>query len=214
MRGSRCPPSARASAAATSIWPRWPRSAWMRASNGVSEPLAASVESAPVTSAAWNTRSIANSPASASAVENCVPLSRASPSFGPSTIGASPARASASAAGMRSPASRHSPTPDHRRRHMRERREIAGRADRALARDHRDHAARQHGFEHARPCRSRTPGGAAAEARELQRHHQPHDAPAASARRRRRRARARYCAGAWRDRRPRCARWRACRSRC
>ena len=26
-------------AAATSIWPRWPRSAWMRASNGVSEPL-------------------------------------------------------------------------------------------------------------------------------------------------------------------------------
>ena len=50
-------------AAATSIWPRWPRSAWMRGSNGVSEPRAASVDSAPVTSAAWNTRSISNRPA-------------------------------------------------------------------------------------------------------------------------------------------------------
>ncbi len=30
------------------------RSAWMRGSNGVSDPLAASVESAPVTSAGWN----------------------------------------------------------------------------------------------------------------------------------------------------------------
>ena len=39
------------SAAAVSIWPRWPRSAWMRGSNGASEPLAASVDSAPVTSA-------------------------------------------------------------------------------------------------------------------------------------------------------------------
>ena len=39
------------SAAAVSIWPRWRRSAWMRGSNGASEPLAASVDSAPVTSA-------------------------------------------------------------------------------------------------------------------------------------------------------------------
>ena len=46
--------------AATSIWPRWPRKAWMRASKGVSEPRAASVESAPVTNADRKTRSIAN----------------------------------------------------------------------------------------------------------------------------------------------------------
>ena len=57
MRGSRCPPSARAAR-------RRPRSGrdggaadWMRASNGASEPLAASVASAPVTSADWSTRS-------------------------------------------------------------------------------------------------------------------------------------------------------------
>jgi hypothetical protein len=42
----------------------------MRASNGVSEPLAASVDSAPVTSAARNTHSMANRLANASAVEN------------------------------------------------------------------------------------------------------------------------------------------------
>ena len=53
------------SAAAVAICPRWPRIWWMRGSNGVSEPLAASTDSAPVTSAAWNTVSISNSPASA-----------------------------------------------------------------------------------------------------------------------------------------------------
>ncbi|MNV36001.1 hypothetical protein D3C71_1274640 [compost metagenome] len=53
------------SVAAVAIWPRWPRMAWMRGSNGVSEPLAASTDSAPVTSAAWNTVVISNSPASA-----------------------------------------------------------------------------------------------------------------------------------------------------
>ena len=90
------------SAAAASLCPRWRRSAWMRGSNGASEPRAASVDSAPVTSADWNRRSAANKPASAWAVENCVPLSRARPSFGPSSIGVSPARARASTAGSTS----------------------------------------------------------------------------------------------------------------
>ncbi len=36
---------------ATSICPRWPRNVWIRASNGVSEPRAASVARAPVISA-------------------------------------------------------------------------------------------------------------------------------------------------------------------
>ena len=65
-------------------WPRWPRTAWMRASNGVSLPRHASTDSAPATNAAASARSAANSPASASAVDTCVPLSSASPSFGPS----------------------------------------------------------------------------------------------------------------------------------
>ena len=64
-RGSPSRPSARAARRAVSIWPRWRRSAWMRGSNGVSEPLAASVDSAPVTSAARNSRSASNRPASA-----------------------------------------------------------------------------------------------------------------------------------------------------
>ena len=83
----------------------------MRASKGVSEPLAASVDSAPVTRAAWNTRSIANRFANASAVENWVPLRIARPSFGPSTSGGRPARASAAAAGMARAASWASPMP-------------------------------------------------------------------------------------------------------
>ncbi len=99
------------SAAAVSIWPRWRRSAWMRASNGVSEPRAASVASAPVTRAAWNAVSASNNPASAIAVENCVPLSSASPSFGPSTMGAIPAAARASDAGTRPAGEKTSPTP-------------------------------------------------------------------------------------------------------
>ena len=48
---------------------------------------------------------------SASAVENCVPLSSARPSFGPSTSGVRLARASAASAGMRAPSRKASPTP-------------------------------------------------------------------------------------------------------
>ena len=67
----------------------------MRASNGVSEPRAASVESAPVISADWNMRSIANSRierlrrGELRAVEQRKTFLRAS------TTGSSPARPSA-----------------------------------------------------------------------------------------------------------------------
>jgi hypothetical protein len=62
---------------------------------------------------------------------------------------------------------------EHGRRQMCERREIAGCADRALAWDDWDHVACQHGFEQGDRCRTHA-GRAAPEARELQRHHQPH----------------------------------------
>jgi hypothetical protein len=65
----------------------------------VSDPFAASVDNAPVTSADWNTVSMSKSAASAFAVENWVPLRSASPSFGESVSGDSPAARSASAAG-------------------------------------------------------------------------------------------------------------------
>ena len=83
----------------------------MRASNGASVPRAASVDSAPVSKADWNRRSASNSPASAWAVENCVPLSSASPSFGPSTTGARPTLARASTALLRPVGVSASPTP-------------------------------------------------------------------------------------------------------
>jgi hypothetical protein len=56
---------------------------------------------------------------------------------------------------------------------VRERGEIAGRPNRTLARYYRDYLARQHGFEHFNGLQPH-PGGTTAEARELQRHHQPH----------------------------------------
>ena len=71
--------------------PRWPRSAWMRASNGTSLARHASTDIAPATTAAASARSAANSPPSASAVDTCVPLRSASPSFGASLSGESPA---------------------------------------------------------------------------------------------------------------------------
>ena len=83
----------------------------MRASKGVSEPRAASVASAPVTSARAKQHLGLEQRGQRMAVENCVPLSSASPSFGPSTIGASPACSSACSAGRRSPCTNASPTP-------------------------------------------------------------------------------------------------------
>mgnify|MGYP006168103737 CR=1 FL=1 len=98
-------------ASAVAIWPLCLRRVWMRGSNGASEPLAASVARAPVSRADWNRRSASNRPASALAVENCVPLSRARPSLGPSTAGARPTLARASVAGRRPVGVSASPTP-------------------------------------------------------------------------------------------------------
>ena len=77
----------------------------------------------------------------------CVPLMSASPSLASSTTGVE-ARARAmrlARAGHRTAPSvdlRASPFADHRERQVRERREIARGADRALRRDARVHAAR------------------------------------------------------------------------
>ena len=90
-------------AAATSIWPRWPRSAWISGSSGAVEPMIASVDRLAVSTVASASRHAVNSPASAQAVENWVPLMSPRPSFGPSTTGVSPAFSSAVRPGMRVP---------------------------------------------------------------------------------------------------------------
>ena len=83
----------------------------MRSSNGPSLPRAASSVSAPATIAAENTCSKRSSASSASAVDTCVPLISARPSFGPRTSGASPASRSTAAAGRRIPSTTNSPSP-------------------------------------------------------------------------------------------------------
>ncbi len=64
------------------------------------------------------------------------------------SMGARPARARAASAGHPLLGKPHLADAQHGRRHMCERGEIAGRAGRALVRDHRDYLARQLGFEH------------------------------------------------------------------
>ena len=140
--GSRCRRAARGSSCATSICPGWPRSAWMRGSNGPSLPRAASTVSAPTTSAASSTGSNDSSACSASAVETCVPLISARPSLAASFSGAMPASRSACAAGRALAVDQHLAFADQRQRHVRERRQVARRADRALRR-HVRHAGRR-----------------------------------------------------------------------
>ena len=103
--------SRRLRTAATLIWPGWPRASWIRGSKATSVPLSASTDRAPATSPDASTRSAMNRVSSAIAVETWVPLISARPSFGPSTSGSSPSRASASPAGSRSPPSRIAPSP-------------------------------------------------------------------------------------------------------
>src|SRR5829696_7841226 len=153
------------SAAATSIWPRWRRSSWMRASNGPSEPRAASVASAPVTSAPWNTRSASKRPASASAAETFLrgKLDRREARAGERLARRQPRAVEKELA-----------LADERGGEMRERREIARRPDRALPRHDRDEPALEAGEEmgQRRPAH---PGGALAEIGDLERHRQAHD---------------------------------------
>ncbi len=83
----------------------------MRSSSGAVEPMIASVDSAAVTTAVAAFRQAPQRPVSAQAVENCVPLMRASPSLAPSTMAARPARPRASPPGRSSPATIARPSP-------------------------------------------------------------------------------------------------------
>lgn len=73
------------------LYGSWTRSSPLRCESRIALPVAASIDGAPAARAAANTSSIAHKPTSASAVDTCVPLIRAMPSFGPSVRGAIPA---------------------------------------------------------------------------------------------------------------------------
>jgi hypothetical protein len=98
---------------AAAICPGWPRTSWMRSSKGASLPFNASTDMAPATRAAANTSSAPNNPASASAVETCVPLIRARPSLARSLRGSNPAKRKPSLAGSSVPRTRTSPMPSN-----------------------------------------------------------------------------------------------------
>ena len=112
----------------------------MRGSNGFSDPLIASSDKAPTTSAVPNTSSAPNSPTSPSAVDTCVPLSSASPS-----LGAEHERFDAGAAQTFPRGHAFAIDPDfadtdQRRRQVRERRQIARGTDRSFGGNTRIHA--------------------------------------------------------------------------
>ena len=143
-RESRCPPSASRSAAAVSIWPRWPRKAWMRGSNGASDPRAASVDSAPLEQRGLEQtlrleqRRQRVGGRELRAVEQREPLLRTERERREASVGESDFRRQAATL------EKDLADPDHRRGHVGQRREIARRADRPLHGDDGRHAARQH----------------------------------------------------------------------
>ncbi len=216
-RGWRCRPSACAGRRRQSIWPGWPRSAWMRASNGASEPLAASVRQRAGDQRGREQRSAPRTGRPArSAVETCVPLSSARPSLGPSVE----RRQADARQRLAPPAARRLRASDladadQAAGQVRERRQIARRADRALARDHRQNVLRQQRHRSIAIGRRRTPESPRARLASLQRQHQPHDGVGHRLRRRRRmcestRLRCSSARSAARDAHAA----RACRSRC
>src|SRR6056297_2361086 len=83
----------------------------MSSTKGAVDPMIASVDKAAVTIQALALSHAVHNPTRAQAVENCVPLIRASPSLGPRMIGAKPASASAAPPGIRTPSYVASPSP-------------------------------------------------------------------------------------------------------
>ncbi len=108
------------------------RAAWIRASKGTVDPRSASIDIAAAMSAARASRHASTRASARTAVDACVPLMSASPSFGPSATGLSPARCSASAPVSAAAGGRqHLAFADQHEREVRERREVAAGADRA-----------------------------------------------------------------------------------
>ena len=120
--------------ARTSICPGWPRSAWMRGSNGPSLPRAASTVSAPVTSAASNTRLDREQRVQRQRGRDLRAVDQREALLGRERerrdAGRRQRRGGRHA---RSPSREHLAVADQRQRQVRERREVARRADRALA---------------------------------------------------------------------------------
>jgi hypothetical protein len=130
--------------------------------------------SAPTTSAASSTGSNVKSACSASAVETCVPLMSARPSFGRERERRDAGAAQHVGRGAALAVDDELAFADQREREVRERREVARRADRSLRRDERHEAGVVDGDERATTA-SRTPEWPRARLAALRPRIEPHD---------------------------------------
>ncbi len=155
----------------------------------------------------------ANERERACAAMNCVPLISDSPSFATSRTGSSPAARERVGAVEQLAVEPRLPFADERQREVRERREVAGGADRPARRDVRQHAAVQAVEQQLDRLDARA-GVALRERVRAQEHRGAHDLDRGTARRRRRRASAAAGAAAPRSAPPGSASTRTARSRC
>ena len=174
MRGCGCPRAARGRSRRRLIWPGWPRSSWMRGSNGVSLPMAASTAMAPATTAAAKRFSAAKRPMQRQRGRDLRAVEQRQSFLGAEREGREPRDLeSPRARAAISPLWRTLPQPEQHRGHVGERGEIARGADGALRRNARIHARveqRHHRIDHL-GSHARV---AAREARDLEQHREAH----------------------------------------
>ena len=127
--------------AAASCWPFSGRDRWTAGWKLVREPWSASSESAHARSAVAASRRARTIPSAAIAAMNCVPLTSDRPSLLASRIGSRPTLAQRSRAVEELAVDHRLALADEREREVRERSEVAARADRATRGDDGKHAA-------------------------------------------------------------------------
>ena len=168
------PRSSPCSSFATSIWPGWPRTAWMRASNGVSLPAAASTARAPVTSARAEDILGREEAGGGKRGRDLRAVEERQALLGGEVHRRQAGGLEALQRGDRAAAPAHLADAQQHGRHMGQRRQVAGGADRALGRDagmdagiDQLHQRLQHAPPHA--------GVAEREAVDLEDHDQAHE---------------------------------------
>ena len=161
-------------AAAASICPRCPRSAWISGRSGAVEPMIASVDIAEMTQRVLRRPPGAEEPGQRAGGRELRAVDQRQPLLGRERHRREPRRRERRRAGHPLAADLGLAVAEHHRRHVGERREVARGPDRALRRHHRRHARGQHRLHELDqlPAHARR---AAPERDQLQRHHQPHD---------------------------------------
>ena len=138
------PSSNAVSAAPAAICPACPRSCWISGRNGAVEAIAASTDKAPVTSVAQSKAMGAQQPGNGIGRRKLRAVDQGEAFLRPQRDRRETGRGQRIAARHSLAVDKRLPLADHDGGHMRQRRQIAGRADRSLLRHQRINAARQH----------------------------------------------------------------------